>query len=260
MKPVSSAGRDVVAVDAAWLRPSLGLLWAAWLVLLPGNLAAVGILGHVGLARWWFLSSITLSLAAGIHWFARRKSPAGRFVLGIAVGMVFGCLADAYGVVPTSWRFAETLAVIMVLFALGHVFYITACWELAGRLRLRRRGVWLASLGLWTLVGAGLWGAIVSWAPGAGVYRWPSLGYGLLLSATAGAMTSLAVQRRRFYPMAIGAALFLVSDAVLAVYLFHAAPPIVGAVVWLTYGVGQMLIVYGAAAVSGLTGEGMQNS
>jgi uncharacterized membrane protein YhhN len=258
MKPNSWMEHGVVDAGAAWLRPSLGLLWTAWLVLLPGSLAVIGLLGNVGLARWWFLSSVALSLAAAVHWLARRKSPTGRFVLGIAVGMGFGCLADAYGVVPKSWRIAESLTVIMALFALGHVFYIVACWELAGRLCLRRRGVWLASLGLWTLIGVGLWGAIASWAPNVGVYRWPSLGYSLLLSSTAGAMTSLAVQHRRFCLMAIGAALFLASDALLAVYLFHAAPQIVGAAVWLTYGVGQMLIVYGAAAVSGLTREGMQ--
>lgn len=242
---------ETVETEAVWLRPSLWIFGAAWLVLLPGNLAVIGMTGAIGLTRWWFLSSVVLSLAAGVHWFARRRSPAGRFCLGIAVGMTFGCLADAYGVVPKSWRPAEPLTMIIPLFALGHVAYLTACGDLATRLDLRKRSVWLASLGFSTLLGLGLWAAIIAGAPSVGVYRWPTLGYTVLLSATAGTMTALAVQHRRFTPMALGAMLFLASDALLAIYLFRERLPLIGAAVWLTYGSGQMLIVFGAAAVSG---------
>lgn len=260
MKPSSLERRSTLDAEPAWLRPCLGVLWAAWFLLLPGNLAAIGLLGRQGLARWWFLSSIALSLAAAAHWLARRRSPAGRFALAVAVGMTFGCLADGYGVVPAAWRVAPTLTVILPLFALGHVAYLTACWDAARRLGLRRRGVWLASLTVWVLVGVGLWSVIVTDASKAGVYRWPALGYTVLLSATAAATTALAVQRRRFGVMALGAVLFLASDALLAIHLFHQASPALGAAVWITYGVGQMLIVYGAVAVSRLVADSITSA
>lgn len=256
MKPHSPTKPCIVETEAGWLRPSLGLLGAAWAVLLPGSLVVIGLTGAVGLARWWFLSSVVLSLAAGVHWFARRRSSAGRFCLGIAIGMTFGCLADAYGVVPQSWRPAELLTMIIPLFAMGHLAYIAACGNLAARLNLRNRNVWLASLGFWMLLGVGLWGVIVPGASGVGGYRWPTFGYTALLSATAGTMTALALQQRRFRPMALGAMLFLASDALLAMYLFREPLPLLGAAVWLTYGSGQMLIVFGATAVSGLVTEG----
>lgn len=260
MEPLSQEGGSARESQPAWLRGWLGTLWGAWFVCLPGNLVAIGVLGREGLARWWFLSSVALSLAAGGHWLARRRTPAGRFALGIAVGMIFGCLADSYGALPKAWRVAETLAVIMPLFALGHVAYIAACWDLAGRLGLRRRGVWLASLAVWVLVGVGLWVALVTDGSKAGVYRWPALGYTVLLCATAGTTSALALQRRRFGVMALGAVLFLVSDAVLAVYLFYEASRALGVAVWITYGLGQMLIVYGAAAVSGLAAEPLKRT
>jgi hypothetical protein len=48
-----------------------------------------------------------------------------------------------------------------------------------------------------------------------------------------------------FLPLAVGAALFLLSDLILAAELFNGLHfPLIGDVVWLTYGPAQMLIVY----------------
>jgi hypothetical protein len=61
--------------------------------------------------------------------------------------------------------------------------------------------------------------------------------------------TSLAVQDRAYVPFAIGGALFLVSDLILAAELFNDAEfRFIGDVIWFTYGVGQMLIVMTAGA------------
>ena len=79
------------------------------------------------------------------------------------------------------------------------------------------------------------------------VLRGPALAYTLLLATTLGVMISLAAQHRCCLPLALGAALFFVSDALLAVWIFHSVVYRPFDLVWLSYGVGQMLIVYGAA-------------
>jgi hypothetical protein len=71
------------------------------------------------------------------------------------------------------------------------------------------------------------------------------LPYALLLASTAGLATGLALQSTYFVPLAIGAALFLLSDLILAGELFSGLQfPLIGDVIWLTYGPGQALIVY----------------
>jgi uncharacterized membrane protein YhhN len=169
--------------------------------------------------------------------------------------MTLGCLADCYDLLPRDWRVIEKLAAIMILFGMGHVAYISGalCW--ANQLGLRNRTVWLASWTFCLLLGATLWCLIVPGAPKLGSYGWAALGYTLLLSTTAGTMVGAALQQRRFTAMAIGSLSFLASDAVLAVVLFHEVDRRLGAAVWLTYGLGQMLIVYGATAAASLRSQ-----
>ena len=53
-----------------------------------------------------------------------------------------------------------------------------------------------------------------------------------------------------FIPLALGAALFLLSDLILAGEMFSGLSfPLIGDAIWLTYGPAQMLIVYSVAAV-----------
>jgi hypothetical protein len=68
--------------------------------------------------------------------------------------------------------------------------------------------------------------------------------------------TGLALQQGQFTWLAIGAALFLISDLILAAQLFNDLSfPLIGDVIWLTYGPGQMLIVYSAATAVSLVGK-----
>jgi hypothetical protein len=61
--------------------------------------------------------------------------------------------------------------------------------------------------------------------------------------------TGRALQSSAFLPLAVGAGLFFVSDLILATELFTAFRfPAMGDAVWLTYGPGQMLIVYSVAS------------
>jgi hypothetical protein len=71
----------------------------------------------------------------------------------------------------------------------------------------------------------------------------------VLLASTAGLATGLATQDAAFIPLAIGTALFLLSDLILAAQLFNGLHfKMIGDVVWLTYGPAQMLIVYSVAS------------
>jgi uncharacterized membrane protein YhhN len=77
--------------------------------------------------------------------------------------------------------------------------------------------------------------------------RLPALGYTLLLSATTGVTVAYALADRLFAPVAMGAILFLLSDLLLAVWIFHDIVYRSFDLVWLSYGVGQMLIVIGTS-------------
>ncbi|MBK7217160.1 MAG: hypothetical protein IPH95_08940 [Candidatus Promineofilum sp.] len=82
------------------------------------------------------------------------------------------------------------------------------------------------------------------------VIHWIALPYALLLATTAGLATGLALAEGRLAPLALGTALFLLSDLILAGEMFSGLSfPLIDDVIWLTYGPAQMLIVYSVAAV-----------
>ena len=74
--------------------------------------------------------------------------------------------------------------------------------------------------------------------------------YALLLASTAGVChRPRASGRPRLIPLALGAALFLFSDLMIAAKLFAGSETRrikIDDLIWLTYGPGQMLIVYTA--------------
>ena len=66
------------------------------------------------------------------------------------------------------------------------------------------------------------------------------------------------MQSELFVLLAVGAALFLLSDLILAGGLFSDLKfPLIDDVVWLTYGPGQMLIVYSVGAAMQWLGGGV---
>ena len=104
------------------------------------------------------------------------------------------------------------------------------------------------ALAVWLIVGTVLWFVVVyRGAENPSTLHYAALPYALLLAGTTGVATGLALQQGAFIPVAIGAALFLFSDLLLAAQLFNGANfPLLNDVVWLLYGPGQMLIVFGA--------------
>jgi hypothetical protein len=228
------------------------VLWIVWASLLFGGFA----FGRPDAARtrrmpmWTRLaSSATLVIAA---WSWLWQAPLGPGVLGaspfallIAFGMAFGCLGDLLmaRVIPTP----QPVLGGMAAFGVGHALYIAAAIEfgkLAGRQQPGPRfGAWA----VWLVLGTIGWYLAVMKGQHPTALHWASLPYALLLSSTAGLATGLALQTSALVPFALGAVLFLLSDLFLAARLFTGRRlPLAHDVIWLTYGPGQMLIVYGS--------------
>jgi hypothetical protein len=221
------------------------LLWAA--LLFGGFIFGSG--ADRRMPRWTRLaSSLVLVVAAWVVTLVAPSGPLGSFALLIAVGMTLGFVGDLFmaRVIPIPNRFFGGIAG----FALGHVAYIAAGIGLANALNvpaMTRLGAWLA----WLLIGALAWWAIVYRGQQRTALHWATLPYSLLLASTAGVATGLALHQPVFLPFAVGAALFLFSDLLIAAQLFavrfvreRAFVVNVDDLIWLTYGPGQMLIVH----------------
>lgn len=228
-------------------------LWLVWAALLFGGFA-FGTLNEAETRRmpdWTRMgSSLTLVAAAWLWYGSTGAGPARPFTLWVAIGMSLGCLGDFFmaGLVVSNRETATLCG--MGSFGLGHVAYIAGFLLFGSACGLTEpiaRGVsWLA----WLAVGVIGWYYVVfRHATAPTPLDWAALPYSLLLASTAGLATGLAVQERTFLPLACGAALFLLSDLILAGQMFRKAHfRLINDVVWLTYGPGQMLIVYAAAA------------
>ena len=225
------------------LRTWLLALLALWALLLFGGF----IFGQPDAAQsqriptWMRMaSSAVLVVAAWSWWLAGVQEPG--VALLIAVGMSLGFLGDLFmaGLLPASPRVLWGMGA----FGLGHVAYIAAFLRLANVLGLTANGprviAWLA----WLLIGALGWYFVVFRGQQATALHWAALPYALLLASTAGFATGLALQARTFIPLALGGALFLTSDLILAAQLFNGLSfALIGSVIWLTYGPAQALIV-----------------
>jgi hypothetical protein len=201
------------------------------------------------------MASSAVLVAAGWSWAVlARESGAAAFALLIAVGMTLGFLGDLFmaKLLPVSPHVLWGIGA----FGLGHVAYIAAILGYGTTQGLDaagpRFGAWL----VWLLIGAVAWYFVVfrGHASRPTALHWAALPYALLLASTAGFATGLALQNPAFVPLAIGAVLFLISDLILAAQLFAGRSfRLIDDVIWLTYGPGQMLIVYsvGAALTAG---------
>lgn len=187
------------------------------------------------------LASVLVWMAAVLLWLAAAPAQQAR-AEQIAAGMGCGTLGDLImaEVLPTPHAVASG----MLSFGTGHVLYLRAFTDtripplaLAGGLGL---GWGAALLGWRTLV----YDAEETHAPAA--LQYAALAYALLLGSMAGVGAARAVADPRETSVAVGAALFLLSDLILAGQLFRQLFfPLIGDTIWLTYLTGQGLIVYG---------------
>jgi hypothetical protein len=228
-----------------WWLACLLLIWAS--LLLGGFfLGQTDSAAHQRIPTWARMaSSLTLVVAA---WSYYVVTPRGKMALVsalIALGMTLGFIGDVFmaDLLPAP----QPVLPGITAFALGHLAYIVAIWYL-GRIMglkivLARWLTWFC----WLIAGSVGWFLIAYPSSASGSLRWIALPYTLLLASTAGLATGLALEVRGFIPLALGGCLFFVSDLILAGQLFDRFEfYLINAAVWLTYGPGQMLIVYGA--------------
>lgn len=226
----------------------ISVLWLVWLGLLPGTFVAATVTGQGGWSRFWWVSSTVLAMGAWINALWHRRDRLGPACALVASGITMGMLADLYGAYSVI-RFTEPLTMIVPLFALGHIGYIAGLLMLAGHMRLRRRAGWRGTLActilLYNFAGLALWIALVRPSDALPGMHLPTAGYTVFLATAAAVMATVACLERRFLAVAIGGVVFLVSDGFLAVQLFQGNWAGLGDWCWITYGIGQMLIVYG---------------
>jgi hypothetical protein len=194
-------------------------------------------------------SFVLVALAWDIH--VLYGGPIAPYSLLIALGMTLGFLGDLFmaRLIPVQQHVLGGMGA----FALGHVAYVAAILGFGDRLGINdtavRLGAWAALL----LIGAVAWLFVVrrggDWSP----LHIAALPYALLLASTAGFALGMALQDGHFIPLAIGAALFLGSDLILADQIFNGTNfRGIGDAIWLTYGPAQMLIVMSVVTAASL--------
>lgn len=226
------------------------VLWFVWDVLLFGGFL-YGLLTLQGDEARQHIptfcrmgSSAVLVLAALVGVWGASGTAAMFYAATLAVGMALGFVGDLFNAGFIQGVFKDPVMGGIVAFALGHIAYIAGGVSLARRARLTDRSKWIAAITFWQAFGLVGWFFVVFLAGDVGPLHWAALPYSLLLAGTAGVTTALGLQDGKFVPLAVGGALFLASDLILAFGMFRGGFAWIGDCVWLTYGPGQMLIVY----------------
>jgi hypothetical protein len=193
------------------------------------------------------LSSAILVICTLIWWrVGAVDTPLAAYAAFLFLGMAFSFLGDL--IMAQLLALPQYVLFGMGTFGVAHVLYIAAYLRLGSVLGLqdgRARAVGLTVLLVLAVV---LWWTLIRSPQTDAVLNYGSLGYALLLAAMAGLAVSLALQQPHFVPLAVGAMLFLISDVFLGHRLFQGGSfLLVGDLVWMTYIVGQLLIVFSTA-------------
>jgi hypothetical protein len=229
-------------------KTSFVVLWMLWLAALAGAMISGNVLERHGAALPTALrmgSSLVLVAVGWWAWSLWRTAAVGKFAFWIALGMTLGTIGDFFN--------ADLLPFIPIdppvlggiaAFGLGHIAYITGCIIFARQAGLTSKGAMLIGILGWQLFGLVGWYYVAYLGDENRALLGPALGYTLLLAGTAGITSGLALQEAKLFPLALGGALFLLSDLILAVGMFGESVPNGTEAVWLTYGPGQMFIVF----------------
>jgi uncharacterized membrane protein YhhN len=170
-------------------------------------------------APWLNFAFKPLATLCVIAWAASGRTDDGLVKRWIVIGLAFSLLGDVALLWPAQGFLAGLLA-----FLLGHLSYLVA---------LTRRVKFLASrsaFGAWALVAASVLASL--WAGVPADLRAPVLVYVVALSAMAAQASSVWLAHRgrpdaaKWRVVAIGAALFVLSDAILATDRFVGGVPL----------------------------------
>ncbi len=194
------------------------------------------------------LLSAMLVVAAFVGWQAgARGTPAQTFAALIFLGMAAGFVGDLImaRLIPTPNR----LIFGMAEFGIGHLFYIAAFLSLPIRSELPVG--WGDAVLLAAMLGFCIWAwyTRVRKPGGSRAINIGSLVYGLLIGVMAALAVDIALRDAHYITLAAGALLFWISDFVLGNWVVRGHLwKSVNDVVWVTYVLGQLLIVYSVAA------------
>lgn len=206
---------------------------------------AAQLLGEPVVSRWtqWLLMpllALTLLLAArtrsgtgaAVHAAAGTPHTPPRLVVLVLIGLGFSWLGD---LLPHFSGEAGFL-VMVGMFAVAQALYAVAFWP------HRAASLWRSP---WALAYAAFAALMIALClPHAGELAGPVVGYAVLI-------TVMAVLATGVHPLAgIGAGLFILSDALIALSAFVPWWSLLGQGFWvmLTYGLAQLLIVLGVLA------------
>lgn len=219
-------------------------LWGLWAIFLFGGFLR----GHESEThrtprRARLLSSAVLVLAA-LSWYVIVPGGFARaYALLIVMGMACGFLGDL--ILAGFFPGGRNVLGGIIAFGIGHLFYIGGILRYSSQMGLEDPARRWGALVMWLLIALVAWYFLIFRGQQATVLHWAALPYALLLASTTGLAAGLALQAPLFWGLAAGAALFLLSDLILAAQLFTGLTfKSIGDVIWLTYGPGQMLIVY----------------
>ncbi|NTV63389.1 MAG: hypothetical protein HGA65_07605 [Oscillochloris sp.] len=235
-------------ISAAGITTTLGTLAALanLLALLLGKPNAAGTSRALG----WLQrsSSLLLALAAwSFYLVGTVGTPLAAFSLCIALGMSISFVADL--IMAGMIRLPNQILGGMLTFAIAHLTYICAIVLLSQALGHIPAIAMFSCAASFVLACAIYWRVAVDTPTAPPPLRWGSLGYLIFLALMTGIAWGITLTWPALWPLAGGALLFMISDAILGNQIFRDNNwRSVGDVVWLTYIVGQAGIVWANAA------------
>lgn len=195
--------------------------------------------------------SFALIGVALVVWLAAaRETPLNSMALFFALGIACGFLGDLF--MANVFNQEQHVLFGMAAFALGHVFYMLGFREIALHFGYHDLGRYALGLVLMWALALVIWFALIR-RPEGDAMQYAALAYALFLASMAGYALGLALQQGAFWPLAVGAILFLLSDTLIGARLFAGQRfAYSGDVIWTTYIAAQVLIVTAAPAALAL--------
>lgn len=189
-------------------------------------------------------SAILIGVALIVWLSAALETPFNALAALTALGITFGFLGDLF--MADVFKQKNHVLFGIGAFSLGHICYMLGLREIALYFNLHDLGSYGISLiGAW-LIALVLWRILIYTRQGDSL-QYAALIYALFLASMAGFALGIALQRTEFIGLALGGALFLLSDALLAARLFaQRAFPFIGDSIWASYIAAQVLIVCSA--------------